>query len=492
MRGVESIGAGGDAADLAREAARTLGVVASVTGPVDHVSDGERVVTIANGHPLLATITGTGCMSSAVTGCFLAVAESAARRRRSRRSSRSGSQARTPRASAKGPGSFHVGLYDALAALDPETLDARARVDVRVHALVGDLATARRAVAAGASVVQLRVKAGTAEIVARGGGFRRAGRDVRRQRRRRGRARLGADGVHLGRSRRGRGACAGRGLARSGGRRRRSSEARGGARPTTSASARCGRRRRRRTPTRRSGSTGLARIVARRCRSPWSRSEGSTRRTPDACIGAGAAGVAAIRAATDPALRAAVDEALGASVSSGCSAELERRGLIAGVEHDAAQLGGGIVVTQDALVENVHFRLDWIGVARPRLASGCGQPQRPRGLGRRAAGADRDARGARAGRGSTTWSSCTRASRESRRAGRRRRHDLGGGDRAQRDRDRTVGACARARRRAARRRARRDRAARRGRRRVPRAVATCARRSAWRKGRRARGESARA
>jgi thiamine-monophosphate kinase len=44
----------------------------------------------------------------------------------------------------------------------------------------------------------------------------------------------------------------------------------------------------------------------------------------------------------------------------GLLAELERRGLIAGVEHDAAQLGNGLVATQDALVEHVHFRLDWI------------------------------------------------------------------------------------------------------------------------------------
>ncbi len=44
----------------------------------------------------------------------------------------------------------------------------------------------------------------------------------------------------------------------------------------------------------------------------------------------------------------------------GLLAELERRGLIEGVEHDAAQLGDGLVVTQDALVEGVHFRLDWI------------------------------------------------------------------------------------------------------------------------------------
>jgi thiamine-monophosphate kinase len=45
----------------------------------------------------------------------------------------------------------------------------------------------------------------------------------------------------------------------------------------------------------------------------------------------------------------------------GLLAELERRGLIVGVEHDAAQLSGGLVVTQDALVEGVHFRLDRIG-----------------------------------------------------------------------------------------------------------------------------------
>jgi thiamine-monophosphate kinase len=44
----------------------------------------------------------------------------------------------------------------------------------------------------------------------------------------------------------------------------------------------------------------------------------------------------------------------------GLLAELERRGLARNIEHDAAELDDGVVVTQDALVERVHFRLDWI------------------------------------------------------------------------------------------------------------------------------------
>jgi hydroxyethylthiazole kinase len=128
VRGVESIGAGSEPADLARTAARNLGLVAAVTGPVDHVSDGDRVLAVANGHELLATVTGTGCMSSAITGCFLAVARARPLEAAAAALAAFGVAAEDAAPAAKGPGSFHVGLYDALAGLEPETLDARARI----------------------------------------------------------------------------------------------------------------------------------------------------------------------------------------------------------------------------------------------------------------------------------------------------------------------------------------------------------------------------
>ena len=89
-------------AELAAGGAQASASSRRSPAPVDHVSDGRRIVAIENGDPLLASITGTGCMSSALTGCFLAVnarpaargggrgARRVRRRRRGRRARREG------------------------------------------------------------------------------------------------------------------------------------------------------------------------------------------------------------------------------------------------------------------------------------------------------------------------------------------------------------------------------------------------------------------
>jgi thiamine-phosphate diphosphorylase len=178
-----------------------------------------------------------------------------------------------------------------------------------VHAIVSDLETARRSIVAGATVVQLRVKAPTDEIVARGQDFRGLGTvfvvndDVDAA------LELGADGVHLGQDDEGAERARSRGLLLG---RSATSFAEavaadadylgvGPVWPTPSKADAA-------PPL---GLAELGRICAA-VRTPVVAIGGIDATNAGDCIRAGAAGVAAIRAATDPALRRAVDEALGA------------------------------------------------------------------------------------------------------------------------------------------------------------------------------------
>lgn len=60
-----------EAARLARKLSAMTGAVIVITGPVDLVADGRNGYALFNGHPMMSTVTGTGCMAAAVGGCFL-------------------------------------------------------------------------------------------------------------------------------------------------------------------------------------------------------------------------------------------------------------------------------------------------------------------------------------------------------------------------------------------------------------------------------------
>ncbi|WEK60247.1 MAG: hydroxyethylthiazole kinase [Candidatus Microbacterium colombiense] len=130
-RGVDATDSTDAAADAAVALAHRYGSVVAVSGPVDLLTDGERVVRIANGDPLLTLVTGGGCALGAVMAAFLGAA------RASGASALDAVSAATlvytiaaERAAAlsSGPGSFAVALLDALAALGPNDLAAAARV----------------------------------------------------------------------------------------------------------------------------------------------------------------------------------------------------------------------------------------------------------------------------------------------------------------------------------------------------------------------------
>jgi thiamine-phosphate pyrophosphorylase len=179
---------------------------------------------------------------------------------------------------------------------------------MRVHAIVEDLPTARTAVAAGATVVQLRVKAPTDEVVERGAGFRELGvtfvvnDDVDAA------LELAADGVHLGQSDSGaylareRGLLLGRSVASA-------AQAVAADADYLGAGPVWG------TPSKADadppiGLEGL-RAICKAAAVPVIAIGGIDATNAGECIRAGAAGVAVIRAATDPALRRAVDAAFG-------------------------------------------------------------------------------------------------------------------------------------------------------------------------------------
>ncbi|KYH30609.1 hydroxyethylthiazole kinase [Clostridium tepidiprofundi DSM 19306] len=75
IKGVDSEDTTKGAKKIARELALKLNSVIAITGEKDTISDGNRVCTIENGHKMLAEVTGTGCMTTALIGAFCGVSQ---------------------------------------------------------------------------------------------------------------------------------------------------------------------------------------------------------------------------------------------------------------------------------------------------------------------------------------------------------------------------------------------------------------------------------
>ena len=56
---------------FAKDFARSTGSVVAITGAIDIVADGETAYCIRNGHPMMSSITGTGCQLSALVAAFV-------------------------------------------------------------------------------------------------------------------------------------------------------------------------------------------------------------------------------------------------------------------------------------------------------------------------------------------------------------------------------------------------------------------------------------
>jgi hydroxyethylthiazole kinase len=128
--GVDSLGVTGDAVKIARDFAKETGITVVVSGIVDIVTDGRRVLLIDNGHPMMGSISGTGCMAASVTGAFAAVSDDPVIASAAALAS-FGIAGERAASGAKAPYSFKVALFDELSTLRPADLASGAKIRVQ-------------------------------------------------------------------------------------------------------------------------------------------------------------------------------------------------------------------------------------------------------------------------------------------------------------------------------------------------------------------------
>jgi hydroxyethylthiazole kinase len=62
-----------DALAAARKLASETGAVVVISGETDYITNGTDVNTVEGGHPIMTSVTGMGCTSTALVGAFAAV-----------------------------------------------------------------------------------------------------------------------------------------------------------------------------------------------------------------------------------------------------------------------------------------------------------------------------------------------------------------------------------------------------------------------------------
>ena len=74
-KGVDSSASSDDALESAKRLAVDTGAVVVISGATDYITNGTDVYTVEGGSPIMTTVTGMGCTSTAIVGAFAAAVE---------------------------------------------------------------------------------------------------------------------------------------------------------------------------------------------------------------------------------------------------------------------------------------------------------------------------------------------------------------------------------------------------------------------------------
>jgi hydroxyethylthiazole kinase len=127
-QGVDSHDAVDEAEGSAVELARRHDTIVAVTGVLDFVTDGTQSTRIAGGSPLMPQVTALGCSLTCLVGAFAAINPNEPFETTVAALATFAVAGERAARQAAGPGSFGWRFLDALAVLDPSTLDLEARV----------------------------------------------------------------------------------------------------------------------------------------------------------------------------------------------------------------------------------------------------------------------------------------------------------------------------------------------------------------------------
>jgi hydroxyethylthiazole kinase len=121
LAGIDSVTGPEDLLTAAEHLSKTSGAVVAITGPQDLIVSAERKVIVENGHPMMARVTGLGCILAGLIGAFAAVENDpfVATVGAIAFFGLAGEQAALD---AKGPGTFRTTLLDILFTLTPEQM----------------------------------------------------------------------------------------------------------------------------------------------------------------------------------------------------------------------------------------------------------------------------------------------------------------------------------------------------------------------------------
>jgi hydroxyethylthiazole kinase len=118
-KGVEATSINADPEKVAKEFAKLKSSIVIMTGKEDIISDGERTFIVKNGHELMGSIVGTGCMAASVIGLFASVNSDYCEASRDALCY-FGVAGELAAEKSNGPGSFKVNLYDEVFNLSDE------------------------------------------------------------------------------------------------------------------------------------------------------------------------------------------------------------------------------------------------------------------------------------------------------------------------------------------------------------------------------------